>query len=787
MQPTVPIVKDLVLVGGGHTHAIALRMFGMRSLPGVRLTLLTEASDTAYSGMLPGHVAGFYSREECHIDLRRLAQFAGAQLYLDRAVGLDLVQNRVICENRPPVGFDLLSIDIGSTPKLPSIEGDGHGIIPAKPVRQFLEHWDSIIDGMIQTPGNPVCIGIVGGGAGGVELAFTMQHRMNQILTAAHQPTTNLTMHLFHKGAKLLPRQNRWVRDRCHTLLTQRNIHLHLQETVHTVQAHQVVCESGLTMHCDAVIWVTQASAPSWLRQSGLAVDADGFVLVDDGLRSLSHPQVFAAGDIATMVNHPRPKAGVFAVRQGKPLFQNLRRSLQEQPLKPFRPQKQYLSLIGTGDGAAIAARGPFGWQSPVLWQWKDRIDRAFMRRFSDLPLMEGKSQNAEPGMQNARAKSAGNHARTPHSPSLSPASRPSMHCAGCGAKMGSNSLERVLQRIQREDSDTIAHPDILLGLAAPDDAAVVQVPVGMAMVQTIDYFPALVNDPFVFGQISANHALSDLFAMGARPQSALAIATIPYASPANGEETLYQLLSGAMTVLQQSNAVLIGGHTTEGAELAFGLSCNGLAQPDRLLRKSAMQSGQVLVLTKAIGTGTLFAAQMQLKAKGRWIDGAIASMQQSNQLAADCLLEYQATACTDITGFGLVGHLLEMVKASGVDVELDLQAIPILEGALETVTMGIFSSLQPQNLQAAQATETTLDISTTPHFSLLFDPQTAGGLLASVPAHVGDRCLAALHALGYTHSAIIGHTRPRLNNPKPITIRRRGNGALSLESERNG
>ncbi len=345
------------------------------------------------------------------------------------------------------------------------------------------------------------------------------------------------------------------------------------------------------------------------------------------------------------------------------------------------------------------------------------------------------------------------------------------MRCAGCGAKVGGGILTQVLKRLQQECVGPVERADILIGLDAPDDAAVVQVPIGMVMVQTIDYFPALLNDPFVFGQISAHHALSDLFAMGAQPQSALAIATVPYAAPTKVEETLYQLLSGALSVLHQAGAALIGGHTTEGVELAFGLSCNGLALPDRLLRKSGMQPGQVLILTKAICTGTLFAAQMQLKAKGRWLDGAIASMLQSNQQAATCSLAYHATACTDVTGFGLIGHLLEMVQASGIAVRLDIEAIPVLAGALETVEQGIFSSLQPQNLQTLASVQMAVDRAAHPYLPLLFDPQTSGGLLASVPADEADRCLTALHALGYSRSAIIGDTMSLLNGAKPITI----------------
>jgi len=334
------------------------------------------------------------------------------------------------------------------------------------------------------------------------------------------------------------------------------------------------------------------------------------------------------------------------------------------------------------------------------------------------------------------------------------------MYCAGCGSKVSSSVLERVLARIPTQPNRTSAL--ILIGLNAPDDAAVVQIPSDRVLVQTVDYFRTLTNDPFVFGQISANHALSDIFAMGATPHSALAIVTLPYALPAKTEETLYQLLSGAVKVLHQAGADLIGGHTTEGTELAFGLSCNGLAVADRLLRKSGMQPGQVLILTKALGTGTLFAAQMQHQTNPHWIDGAIGSMLQSNQAAATCFLNHGATACTDITGFGLIGHLLEMVNASQVSVEIDLTTIPALDGALETLQRGIFSSLHPANHQAARHIQNSAQFSHHPRYSLLCDPQTSGGLLAALPLEQANDCLAALKALGYDRSQPIARVVSR-------------------------
>ncbi|MBN3878860.1 MULTISPECIES: FAD-dependent oxidoreductase [unclassified Nostoc] len=398
-QKIQPIVKKLVLIGGGHSHAIVMKMFGMKPLTGVNLTLITTASETAYSGMLPGHIAGLYSHSECHIDLRPLANFAQAQLYIDTVVALDLKNNKVLCANGLAVDFDVLSIDIGSTPAILSVSGAAEYAIAAKPVSQLLEHWHQLVAGVGKNPQEPISIAIVGGGAGGVELALSMQSYLHKILHQTQQPIQNLEIHLFHRGHELMPNYHQSVRHQLQQILTKRGIKLHLGETVckiaptthkETKEVFEIKCESGLTVECNKIFWVTQASAPEWLKNAGLGTDEQGFILVEDTLQSQTHPQIFAAGDIATMVNHPRPKAGVFAVRQGKPLFENLQQILLGKPLKSYKPQKQYLSLIGTGDGRAMSATGNAYATRVIftlpphklLWRYKDWIDRRFMERF---------------------------------------------------------------------------------------------------------------------------------------------------------------------------------------------------------------------------------------------------------------------------------------------------------------------------------------------------------------------------------------------------------------------
>ena len=279
-----------------------------------------------------------------------------------------------------------------------------------------------------------------------------------------------------------------------------------------------------------------------------------------------------------------------------------------------------------------------------------------------------------------------------------------------------------------------------------------------MAAVHTVDFFRSIGVDPFMFGRIAAVHSLSDSHAMGARPITALAIAVVPYGVESVVEETLFQMMSGAVDALREVNCALIGGHTCEGKELSLGFAVNGAVQMDKVLQKGGMCPGEKIILTKPIGTGTLFAAHMRVQAEGKWIAKALKHMAQSNYRASECFNEFDASACTDVTGFGVLGHLSEMVKASDVGAKLNLDALPLMDGALECVVeKKIFSSLQPANLRLRRAISNEASALKHPAYPLIFDPQTSGGLLATVSAKNADECVSTLRKIGYEHACIIG------------------------------
>ena len=750
------VLRDIVLVGGGHSHVGVLRRFGMRPEPGVRLTVICTTTDTPYSGMLPGYIAGHYGFDDVHIDLSRLAVFAGARFFRDDVTGLDRARRLVLCRNRPPVPYDVCSINIGSTPQMQRVPGAAAHAIPVKPIQQFNDRWLALLDRVRSRPG-PVSVAVVGGGAGGVELVLAMQWRLRREREAEGRDPDGLVFHLFAASAEVLPTHNGWVRRHFVRVLAERGVRLHASAKVTEVLDGRVVTAGGETVAVDEVVWVTQAGGAAWLRETGLAVDDDGFLLVDDHLRSENDERVFAAGDIASLRSRPLEKAGVFAVRMGIPLADNLRRAVRGEALRVYRPQRHWLALVSTGGRHAVASRGPIGFAGDWVWRWKDGIDRRFMRRFSEFPSMAGAPAAAAPsaiGLTEAESAQA--------------ISAIAMRCGGCGAKVGATVLSRALANLQ-----PLRRDDVLVGLDSPDDAAVVRVPPGKAMVHTVDFFRAFVDDPYRFGRIAANHALGDLFAMGAEPQTAAAIVTVPPGLESKVEDVLFQLMRGAVDILDAAGCALVGGHTGEGAELALGFSLHGLLddRPEAAMRKGGLAPGDALILTKPLGTGTLFAAHPRGLAKGRWIDAALTSMEQSSRDAARILREHGARACTDVTGFGLLGHLVEMTRASGVDAEVSLSALPLLEGAEDCVAAGVTSSLQPANVRLRRALRNQAAFADHPHYPLLFDPQTAGGLLAGVPAHAATDCIARLREAGYANAMVIGRAAAPGDAVEPVGL----------------
>lgn len=727
---SLPLTRDLVLIGGGHAHALVLRDWAMAPLPGVRLTLIDPQPAAPYTGMLPGHVAGHYPRAALEIDLVRLARRAGARLILGRAEGLEPEAGRVHLAGRPPVAFDIASLDIGITSALPDLPGFTAHALAAKPLGAYAEGWQAFA-AEVEAGRRQARIVVIGAGVGGVELALAMDERLR------HVPGRAIT--LLDAAPQILPQLGTAARRHLLRALGARGIALRPGVQVQAIEPGGLRLESGEWLAADLVLGAAGAQPQPWLAATGLQLSG-GFVTIDQHLRSVSHPQVFAAGDCAHMAASPRPKAGVFAVRQAPVLGHNLRAALSGGRLRRYKPQRDYLKLVSLGGREALAVKWGLALRGRWLWRVKDRIDARFMAMFHALPDMPAPAlpEPVAEGMAEALGKKP--------------------LCGGCGAKVGPRTLRAALEALPAPAGDGG------LSLGHGDDAAVLKIG-GQLQVIATDHLRALTDDPWLMARIAATHALGDIWAMGAAPQAALVSLTLPRLSEPLQQRWLHEILQGAAATFAEAGASIAGGHTAQGAELSIGFTVTGLAGP-RLLTKAGARTGEALILSKPLGSGTLLAAEMAGRAAGRDI-AALWPLLTQSQVTAATLLAPHAGAMTDVTGFGLAGHLHEIARASGMDAALSLAALPLMQGAEALAAAGIESSIAPANRAALAGQVATGDhaLLQSPRAALLFDPQTAGGLLASVPQERADELLHQLRAAGY-EAALIGHIGTASTDP---------------------
>jgi len=718
---TPPIIRDVVLIGGGHSHVLLIRRWAMNPIAGVRLTLVSSSYESPYSGMLPGLVAGHYSVDEVHVDLLRLCNWAGVRFFESTMLSLDMDAQEVCLEGRPNLGFDVLSLDTGSTPDI-SVPGAGEHVTPVKPVYDFFSRWQSILERINQHGDTSVSIGIVGSGAGGFELMQAVGHAL---------PTGSRQCHWFLRGDVPMKSRPSKVQQLVEAAAISAGVTIHKQFDVVSVEPNRLVARDGRVQDLDEILWCTAAIGPAWPKVAGITTDDRGFVSTNDYLQSVSHPNVFATGDIGTQRNTPSAKAGVFAVRQAPYLFDNIRRYLLEQPLKRYKPQKDFLSLMAVGPKRAIASRGPFAIEADWVWRWKDHIDRKFMTQFIDLPAMSSRRH----------------HLQTPKKLKAE-----TMHCRGCGSKVGHAVLDDVLRDLNL--------PAVNKNLSPAADVAIIE-PMAGRWIQSVDQISAMIDDPYLLGKIATLHALSDVTTMPSVPHSAMLAVTLPYAIDRIVKRDLSMLMAGVSDALRSESMQLLGGHTTQGSEMTLGVVVNAVlsdsvATLDAL--KSQITPGHKLVLTQALGIGTLFRGLMETKTAGRDVNAAIQAMLNSNRLASEQLRQHGALAMTDVTGFGLLGHLKRLLNEFDSGAIVDAQSLPLLPGAKELARLGVRSSMWSRNRQALEE----FDIKSTieePLLSLLCDPQTGGGLLAIVPSDHADDCINQLKADQFTDTTIIGTT----------------------------
>lgn len=725
MRDIGTITGDLVLVGGGHAQVAILKSLAMKPVAGLRTTLVSRDIDTPYSGMLPGFVEGVWSAADIHIDLSRLAQMAGARFVHAAVTKIDAGAQLLHLAYRPPLPFDILSLNIGGEPDLDAIDGAAQHCIPVKPISLFRARLEALT-----ATGYPDRLAVIGGGAAGCELALALSKRW------FHATGTRPQINLYTRGARLVPEMPARAARLIFESLSAVGVKVHCGQSVTGVMADELYLEDAARHPFDACFLVTPVAPPSWLSDSGLALDERGFVAVHQTLQSVSHPHVFAAGDIATMVDAPTPKAGVYAVRAGPVLARNIRRHLAGRSLRRWTPQKRALAILGTADGRAVGIRGKHASASRAWWWAKTWIDRRWMAKYTNPKMPPPPAPEMFAGLKD-RSTSA-----------TDPAFE-AMRCLGCGAKTGHETLAAAMRDAVKMALSLGADPGLMPPDGLADDSAILPVPEDGELVQSIDSLSEIVSDPYLLGRISAIHAISDIYAANAVPVWAMANVTMSMARLELQQHQLTQLMTGALLALSEAGVQLVGGHTGEGHDLGLGFAVTGW-------RKAAPippQPGEdtTLILTKPLGIGVIMAAHMQLAARGEEVSAAIDMMATGNGPAAQLLSEH-SPIMTDVTGFGLARHALNLAERCGsAGAMIDLETLPCLDGAQALFDKGYRSTLHDQNRAAVRlANDVTASGAMTSgvknaRTEILFDPQTSGGLLAALPAADAMRAVKRL------------------------------------------
>jgi selenide,water dikinase len=690
---------DLVFIGGGHSHSLVLRMLAMKPIDKVRLTLITDARLTPYSGMLPGYIAGHYNEQETHLDLNKLCKAANVRLIQGRVSGID-VENKIIrLDNQASVGYDKVSINTGSTPNI-NVPGAREFGVGVKPVSQLTATWQKLLAQKVEhSPKHtPPHWAVIGGGAAGIEMVLAIAHRFKQAGDA-------LRLSLVQSGRTLLPSYHKNIQKQVALALQQYDIEFVTGFRVSRVTKNTIESDAGDALSIDQSIWCTPATAPTWPKLAGLETDKDGFITVNEFLQSTSHSDIFACGDVAAMTKSPRPKAGVYAVRSAPFLTRNLRAIFSQQAMQAVSLQTDFLSLIALGGKNAVGQRGGLSLKGEWVWRWKNHIDQKFMALFAkNLPAM--------PTMDNEP-----------------------MHCGGCGSKIGPELLSDTLKELSifpNKNFDT--------DLTQAEDASVAEVINNTSLLQSIDGFRAFSDDYYRLGIAATHHAVNDLYAMGLQPSSAQVWVNLKFEHPRLTKRDFKRLMQGVTETLLHHETTLIGGHSTEGVETHLALVVNGAG--DSCWPKNALQEGDWLLLNKPLGTGIILAADTQSAASTDSVNVLWSNLLQSNRAFFLALKDKKVHAATDVTGFGLIGHLLEMTKGTQYSIKITTKDVPLMSGALDLSLQGIESTLIPQLMPMLNQCDTG-DVELA-MLKCLLDPQTNGGLVVSVSADVGREVINA-------------------------------------------
>ena len=673
--------KQLVLIGGGHANVQVLKKLCMNNIKGLHTILISEHFEAIYSGMTPGYIHEDFSKEEICIDLQRLCFNAGATFIKDKVVKLDTNHKELYLQNFPSVNYDLLSINTGSISNAKKINiKSSSKCFFVKPISSLVKNL-SQIDQIVKNNKNKIVI--IGGGVASYELAFSLKRRYGSLF--------EITI----LGKKILKEKN--LNKKTKNDLKRIAENLNIKEChgeVISISEKYLTLKNADKIDCDLSLISTGASIESWLFKSNLIKDEKGFIKVNDNLLSINDKNIFVTGDACSIENKPKPKSGVMAVRQGETLKKNIFLKLTGKNLIKFKPQKNWLYLIGTYKNYALLNYYFLSFHSQWCWRLKVWIDRNFIKNF----------------------KFSNNLGMTKRNFELENFKNTLMYCQGCGSKVSKNTLINYIQK----NSDNIYLKD----------SSIVNNQ-SLQILQTIDHtklFSSL--NPFDFGKISYLHSQNDILAAGGEVKSLSVSLGVPFSKNSVEKFYLEYFMEGIKYEADKNDCVISSGHSYQSQEPGITLTLNGEIKSN--VSKNCAKVGDLIYLSKPLGTGYLLAAyfnnsdMLSVNDFKKILD----NLKKENFFAVNSARNSYSQAMTDISGFGLSSHLIDICLSSNLSSELILSPDILINKNIDLLKM--FQSTGFENNH--NSSKEHIKISENhPLKNILYDPQTNGPMLIAI------------------------------------------------------
>ena len=674
-------IKQLILIGGGHANVQVLKKLCMNSIKGLNTILISEHFEATYSGMTPGYIHEDFSKEEISIDLQRLCFNAGATFIKDKVIKLDTNHKELELQNSPPVNYDLLSINTGSISNIKKINVENTSkCFFVKPISSLVKNL-SQIDQIVKN--KKIKIVIIGGGVASYELAFSLKRR--------YESPIEITI----LGKKILKEKN--LNKKTKNYLKRISENLNIKEypgEVISISEKYLTLNNGDKIDCDLSLVSTGASIENWLLESNLSKDEKGFIMVNDNLLSINDKNIFVTGDACSIENKSRPKSGVMAVRQGEILKENIFLKLIGKSLINYKPQNNWLYLIGTYKNYALLNYFFLSFHSRWCWGLKVWIDRKFINNFRFTTNLNMSKRNFE--LQNFK--------------------NIKMYCQGCGSKVSKDALVNYIKKtsdnIYLKDSSIISNKSLQI-------------------LQTIDHIKLFSSlNPFDFGKISYLHSQNDILAAGGEVKSLSVSLSVPFSENSVEKFYLEYFMEGIKFEADKSGCIISSGHSYQSQEPGITLTLNGEIKSN--VSKNSAKTGDLIYLSRPLGTGYLIAAYFNNSEmlSGSDFEEILNNLKKENFFAVNSAINSGSQTMTDISGFGLSSHLIDICLSSNLSSELNLSHEILINSNIDLLKM--FKSTGFKNNHESSGEYIKIS-KNHPLKNILFDPQTNGPMLIAI------------------------------------------------------